>query len=134
MTFPPRAERAGRVAWQIARTVLLAYLAAACSTWTGRPAPASATLDPPPPTRFRVTLASGTMIELRDAVVGPDSVLGISEVTGAHVGIPADSVRGIEVRSVDALRTVGLMAGIAATVFVVLVAAYVYAWDHNADF
>ena len=72
--------------------------------------------------RARVTIASGSQIQLKSAFVRGDSILGTEEVAAtssspaAVRALPLDSVRVVERRTLDVLTTIQWMATV---VFVV---------------
>jgi hypothetical protein len=96
-----------RILRHLALALPLVAAVGACSTWSRRPAPTQ------PHERFvtgpvRVTRTDGSSLVLDRVTIGADSVIG-REHAGPHarVAIPASTVRRVETRRPDLLRTSG---------------------------
>ena len=103
----------------LARTLLLAYLAAACTAYHVKTAPVAETLAVPA-REARVTVRNGGTFELRDVRVQGDSVVGMDRRQSTRFAVPVSAVQEIEVRETSVSRSLLLGAGIAAGAFAVL--------------
>lgn len=77
------------------------------------------------PARARLTLGDGTRVTATHPVLVGDSVVwatgsGASPGDSARSAMPTRDIRKVEVRRVDALRTIGLLVGMAAAGFYAL--------------
>ena len=93
--------------------MLVVVFAAGCSVWRPLPGavlarPATDTLD-----RATVSLRDGTKLELEDAVITPDSIVGLGQATSARVALARSDVAGVETRNTDPFTTfvAGVFAG-----------------------
>lgn len=98
-----------------------------CSSW--RPSPHTATREAVVDARynrFRLTLATGEQIILREPELQGDSIVGATAVQGsrARAALPLSAVVGVEVRTLSEART-GLALIASVGVLVVFVAALV---------
>lgn len=113
--------------------VVLLHLAG-CRTWRAVPAPSDPSGAVAPPAsypRVRVVMRDSTQLELRDATVRADSVVGL--VGGERRAIARADVARIEARKVSAGRTVGLVGGSLVLVYVtaalIVLAAVLGDWN-----
>ncbi|MEO7712518.1 MAG: hypothetical protein ABIV10_06325 [Gemmatimonadaceae bacterium] len=102
-----------------ARTLLLAYLAAACTVYKPSTAPVAETLATPVP-EARVTVRNRGVVELRDVRVIGDSLVGFVRGPSTRFAVETSAVDAVEVKSLSGPRTVLLTVGIAAGVLVAL--------------
>ena len=109
----------------LARTLLLAYLAAACMRYTVSTAPAAETLARPVPDDARVWVRNRGVVELREVQVKGDSVVGFVRGPSTRFAVELSAVDAVEVKRLDMTRTVLLTAGIAAAAFIAVVAVAV---------
>lgn len=109
----------------LARTLLLAYLAAACTSYKVSTAPVAETLARPVPDDARVWVRNRGVVELREVQVKGDSVVGFVRGPSTRFAVETSAVDAVEVKSLDMLRTVLLTAGIAAAAFIALLAVAV---------
>lgn len=70
----------------------------------------------------RLTLSDGTRLIVKHPVMVGDSLVwvhrsGASRRDSARSAIPTSDIRKVEVRRVDALRTIGLLVGMGAVAF-----------------
>ncbi len=105
-----------------ARTLLLAYLAAACTVYKPSTAPVAETLATPVP-EARVTVRNRGVVELRDVRVIGDSLVGFVRGPSTRFAVETSAVDAVEVKSLSGPRTVLLTVGIAAGVLVALIVA-----------
>ena len=103
----------------LARTLLLAYLAAACTVYKVSTAPVAETLATPVP-EARVTVRNRGVVELREVQVRGDSLLGFVRGPSTRFAVETSAVDAVEVKSISGPRTVLLTVGIAAGILVVL--------------
>lgn len=124
----------------LARLLLVAAIAAACggcATWKADSTDPEVLLKRPDgPRELRLTLADGSVVEVRNPAVRGDSLIGATKVgtpdrwdrRGPHPSDPGDpelrvalaDIRRVEVMKTDKLRTaVAIAAGVGATVLIV---------------
>jgi hypothetical protein len=105
---------------RLARTVLLSYLAAACTAWhmqTVSPAEAFAE----PVKLARVSLADGSMVTIREPRVRSDSLFGRdASDESRRIGIALASIRAVELLEPSKGRSLALGMGIFLTMVVLL--------------
>ena len=106
----------------LARTFLLAYLAAACSTYKVSTAPVAETLAKPVQ-EARVTVRGRGVVDLRDVRVNGDSMVGFVRGPSTRFAVETSAVEAVEVKRLDTMRTVLLTAGIVGAAFIALLAA-----------
>ncbi len=106
----------------LARTLLLAYLAAACSSYKASTAPVAVTLARPVQ-EARVTVRDRGVVQLREVQVKGDSLVGFVRGPSTRYAVELSAVDAVEVKSLDMTRTVLLTAGIAAGALVALLVA-----------
>ena len=106
----------------LARTLLLAYLAAACTVYNVSTAPVAESLARPVP-EARVTVRNRGVVELRDVQVRGDSLVGFVRGPSTRFAVETSAVDAVEVKSLSVSRTVLLTVGIAAGVLVALLVA-----------
>ena len=106
----------------LARTLLLAYLAAACSTYKVSMAPAAEALARPVPDDARIWMRNGGVVELREVQVKGDSLVGFVRGPSTRFAVELSAVEAVEVKRLNMTRTVLLTAGIAAAAFIAVLA------------
>ena len=109
-----------------ARTLLLAYLAAACTVYKVSPAPVAETLARPL-YEVRVTVRNRGVVDLREVQVRGDSLVGFVRGPSTRFAVETSEVEAVEVPSISGPRTLLLTLGIAAGVLVALTVAAVAA-------
>ena len=107
-----------------ARTLLLAYLAAACTVYRVSAAP-SAETRARPLFEARVTVRNRGVVELRDVQVRGDSLVGFVRGPSTRFAVETSEVEAVEVPSISGPRTLLLTVGIAGGVRVALIVAAV---------
>jgi hypothetical protein len=127
--YPNRRRRAATL------LVMILY-GSACQAWhTERVTPESLLVTRQPAT-FRVTRTDGSQIVLEHPVLRADTLSGT--VRGPNeqqdVRIPLTEVREVATRGFSAGRTVGLVVGVAAGTFAVIVVAVVIACSQTGCF
>ncbi len=115
-------KRAGSLGRAIARSVLLAHLATACSAWHPQSEPTGIVFAHPVG-RARVVLADGSTVEFRDARVERDSVVARGGRDQGRMAVAISEVRAIEVREGDFTRTALLGIAVIAAYLVAVVIA-----------
>jgi hypothetical protein len=107
----------------LASLFLVTYLPA-CTTWhVGTPTPAEF-IAREQPERVRVTRLDGTTVDLRAPEIRGDSVWGshggglAQGDSAARVGLPLSDVRQVAVRRASAGKTLLLIGGTVATLFI----------------
>jgi uncharacterized lipoprotein YajG len=112
----------------LARALLLAWCAAACTTW-------SAPRQDPPVFRqgsrssVRVTLNDGRVVDIRNASVRGDSIVGSTDRDGqVPIGVAHRDVRQLQTEVLDSARTGRALAIIAGALVIgfVLMIGYGY--------
>jgi hypothetical protein len=94
----------------VARSVLLAYLAAACSTWA---AVAPPRLNTRSWESVRLELRDGRQVLLRETTLSGDSLVA-SDHAGNRIAAAVADVRSMEIRRFDAVQTAWVVIGVAA--------------------
>jgi hypothetical protein len=92
-------------------------LVAGCQSWRSSNVSPAATLGDKPPTEIRVTTASGRQTVHGPSIAG-DSLIGATHgasTTAGRYAVPLQDVQRIEVRRVDAVKTIALLGGVALT-------------------
>ena len=108
----------------LARTLLLAYLAAACTAYHVKTAPVAESLATPA-REARVTVRNRGIVHLRDVQVKGDSLVGRARGDTARFAVPVSAVEEIEIRGFSLSRTALLTAGIALGAFLTLFILFV---------
>ena len=90
----------------------VAALLGSCTYWEPYPRPAPAPPSPSLPSSLRAASDSGAALLLVEPFVRADSLFG--RVGDDTVGLPLEHLREIQRQRVDGLRTLGLIAGVAA--------------------
>ena len=103
---------------------VVSLVALACTEWHTSPRTANSSYAPDRVPRARVTLSNGTTIQIRDARIRADSVVGTDPVSVSRVAFAISQVSRIESEEFSQLRTVLLFAGLgvaflATTLYVV---------------
>jgi hypothetical protein len=117
---------------ELARLIVLSYLAAACSTWRLQPEPRAALASPR--ASVRVALVDGSRLVLRDAQVRTDSLFARTESDDSlRVAIPLSTVRSIEVLEPNTGRVILMTGGVlvALSILTVLVGLIAFASSHQ---
>ena len=94
--------------------IVVLALVASCSAW--RPVPGAA-LAPAPPERVdhaRVSLRDGTVLLLRDAMISPDSIVGLAGAPPTRVAVPRSDVTALEAEHAEAITS--FLAGVLSVV------------------
>ena len=89
-------------------TLLLALQLASCTTWKTQ------TVPPPAPSHVRLVMAEGPSVELWQARVVADSLVGFLDATGTlRGGVPVAKVKQVQTRGVSAGKTatLGIVGG-----------------------
>ena len=108
-----------------ARTLLLAYLATACTSYKVSTAPVAETLARPVPDDARVWVRNRGVVELREVQVKGDSLVGFVRGPSTRFAVEMSAVDAVEVKRLNMTRTVLLTAGIAAAAFIAVLAVAV---------
>lgn len=97
---------------QLARTVLMCYLAAACTAWHTQPATPQSALAVPAEIA-RISLIDGSVFTVREPRVRSDSLFGLdANDQSRHIALPLASVRTVDLLEPSVGRSVALGAGI----------------------
>ena len=99
---------------RILSCILLPAYVASCTSWHIEPVSPAQVVSQDKPSTVRVTLNDGSRFELDSPVVSGDSLLGLvkDESYRQRAVLLADISR-FEIRKGDALKTVGLVVGLA---------------------
>ena len=99
---------------RVLNCILLPAYVASCTSWRVEPVSPAQVVSQDEPSTIRVTLNDGTRFELNSPVVSGDTLLGLvkTEGYGQRAVLLADISR-VEIRKGDALKTVGLVVGLA---------------------
>ena len=94
--------------------MLVVLFAAGCSVWRPLPGavlarPATDTLD-----RATVSLRDGRKLELADATITPDSIVGLSRATSARLALARSDIARVETRHTNEFMI--FVAGVSAAV------------------
>ncbi|MDH3495210.1 MAG: hypothetical protein OER21_00395 [Gemmatimonadota bacterium] len=109
--------------WRLVIPILAVALPLACMTWRAPRTAPQDLLARRPGTAMRVTTAEGQRFELKQAAIVNDSLVDLAGPDPRlRTGIPLDRVAKVEVRTVDAVTTTGLVVGIGATIALVAAA------------
>jgi hypothetical protein len=92
------------------RSLVAALLAFASTEWNTSPRSASGLYPPDRLPRAKVTFVDGKSVELLDARVRPDSVVGTEPASLARLAFPIEQVSRIESQEFSQARTVSLFA------------------------
>ena len=92
------------------RSLVATLLAFACTEWHTSPRSASGFYPPDRLPRAKVTLVDGKSVELLDARVRPDSVVGTEPASVARLAFRGERVSHIESQEFSQARTVSLFA------------------------
>lgn len=109
------------------RSLVASLLALACTEWHTSPRSAGGLYPPDRLPRARVTLVDGTSVELVDARVRQDSVVGTHPASAARAAFPIERVSRIESQEFSQSRTVSMFAGIGLA----FIGVTLYAVAHN---
>lgn len=110
-------------AWRAVATVLLATVSlAACTTWRTERLPPRQSLANRDLKHVRITLADGTVTELRYPVLRNDTLWGRSELE-RQIKVPVSDIRQVETRGLTAGRTAASVLVVAAVIGGIVAAA-----------
>jgi len=98
-----------------ASAIVLLALAASCSTWRPQPGIGLARPESEWLGHARVSLRDGTVLDLADAKISADSVVGLGGATRTRFALPRSEVAGVDVRRADSTMT--FIAGALLSVF-----------------
>jgi hypothetical protein len=98
---------------QVSAIVLLSF-AASCSTWRPQPGVGLARPESEPLGHARVFLRDSTMLDLEDATISSDSVVGFGGATHTRFALARSGVASVEIRRTDSALT--FIAGVLASV------------------
>ncbi len=87
---------------------LMAFLSA-CHKWVPLNAPVEDAVAASRLESVRITMSDGRILELKNAIVEGDSVIGFAP---QRIALPVEQVQTVERRKTDALGIVGLIVGI----------------------
>ena len=107
-----------RRAWHAAAVVALA-LAASCSVWRPQPGIGLARPETEWVGHARVLLHDGTMLDLADASISADSIVGRDGGTHARFSLSRGDVASVQVQRTEGSLT--FLAGVLATLFLFVV-------------
>jgi hypothetical protein len=99
----------------------------ACTEWHTSPRAADSSYPPDRVPRARITLSNGATLEIRDARIRPDSVVGIDPVSASPVAAAITQVSRIESEEFSESRTLWLFASLGAA----FLATTLYVVAHN---
>jgi hypothetical protein len=99
----------------------------ACTSWRVQPVSPEQLLDDERPKAVRVQRADRSRVVLNSPQLVPDSLLGTTR--GQRTAVPLADITQIAVRRGNALKTTGLILGIPATAFAVILVAYLSCED-----
>jgi hypothetical protein len=98
----------------IVAALLLPLHLTSCMTWKTR------TVPPSTPSHLRLVMAAGPPVEMWQARVVADSVVGFQNSTGATpLSVPRTSVSQLQTRSFSAGKTTGLVVGTMAGAYAI---------------
>jgi hypothetical protein len=98
--------------------ILLLQFAASCSAWRPLPGVGLARPEGEQLGHARVLLHDGTELDLEDATIRPDSIIGRSGATSTRMAAARSDVERVDTRRTDATTT--YFAGASATVLFML--------------
>lgn len=113
----------------MAGTLLVATTLTACTSWRVQPVSPEQLLIDQRPKAVRVQRADRSRVVLNAPQLVPDSLLGTTR--GQRTAVPLADITQVAVRRVNALKTGGLIFGILATTFAVIVVAIVSSDEFN---
>jgi hypothetical protein len=95
--------------------MLVVLLTAGCSAWRPLPGAGLARVDGQRLGHAKVFLRDGTELELDDATISPDSIIGLGGVTHTRLAVARSDVAGVDMRRADIAKTfiVGVLAPVA---------------------
>jgi hypothetical protein len=112
--------------------ILLPVYVASCMSWRVEPVSPAQVVIQDQPSAIRVTMNDGSRFELESPVVSGDSLLGLAKSEAyAPRGVLLADISRVEIRKGDALKTVGLVVGL-AMLFVGIAATVTCATDEDA--
>jgi hypothetical protein len=114
-----RASCAHRRVRRVCAIVPLA-LAASCSVWRPQPGVGLARPETEPVGHARALLRDGTVLDLDDASISADSIVGLGGATHTRFSLPRSDVASVEVQRTEGSLT--FLAGVLATLFLFAVA------------
>jgi hypothetical protein len=93
------------------RSLMAALLAFACTEWHTSPRLAGGSYPPDRLPRAKVTLVDGRSVQLLDARVRQDSVVGTDPASLARLAFPIERISRLQSQESSQARTVSLFAG-----------------------
>jgi len=117
----------GQMRIKILSALVALLIALACTEWHTSPRSASGSYPPDKIPRAKVTVLDGTSLELVDARVRTDSIVGTDPTSSGRVAIPTNRISRIESLEFSQSRTFGLFASLG----IAFVAASLYLVAHN---
>ena len=103
-------------------TLLVVTTLTACTSWRVQPVSPERLLNDESPKAVRVQRADSSRVVLNSPQLVSDSLLGTTR--GQRTAVPLADITQIAVRRGDALKTTGLVLGVPATAFAVILVAY----------
>jgi hypothetical protein len=103
-------------------TLLVVTTLTACTSWRVQPVSPEQLLNDERPKAVRVQRADHSRVVLNSPQLVSDSLLGTTR--GQRTAVPLADITQIAVRRGDALKTTGLVLGVPATAFAVILVAY----------
>jgi hypothetical protein len=92
------------------------FLTLGCMRWSGVPVNAG----PKSPSTLRLHLRGGGDVIVKNAVIRPDSIVGLpwgGGPVGSRIAVACEQVERVDVGETDDLKTTGLVFGLVAVVF-----------------
>lgn len=108
-------------------SLVASLVAFACMEWHTSPRSASGSYPPDRVPRAKVTFVDGTSVELLDARMREDSIVGTEPASAARAAFPVKWVSRIESQEFSQSRTLSLFAGLG----VAFAATTLYLVAHN---
>lgn len=118
---------------RVVSLLLLAVYLPACTAYHQTETPLVQLTAPPKPVeRVRVTTAEGARLQVWSPRVAGDSLVGFTKSDGrdsSWVAVPLSTIRSTEVQKVDAVRTLGGVAIVGASFFVLFAAIFLLSYN-----
>jgi hypothetical protein len=92
--------------------LLLTFLLAGCHSWRAESVSPSRLIEAKHPGTIRITRPDGTQLLLQQPIARNDSLVGVAEGRG-QTGLHLNEVRNVETRRLNAVKTGGLVLGVA---------------------
>jgi len=94
--------------------ILVLALVASCSAWRPVPGVALAPVSTERIDHARVLVRDGTVLLLRDAMISPDSIVGLAGAPPTRVAVPRSDVTALEAEHAEAITS--FLAGVLSVV------------------